>query len=286
MSETATNLQKYISMMLKIQAELNAKTNGEMYLSKEHRTSNGRLIYYPICLKMEAAELLDSIQWKHWKTDDKPYDFNNLKIEIIDLLHFALSLHIEHYYRSQRDLIELESVSVKETTEKLLKHISKDEEYADIMFNYISTNVESEMENICKNLLNRNMEPYIGFMHYIDSLMSFQFAPNVVCIRKLYETIFILYALVKIIEQPLIQTISIDVLIKEIFDLYKAKVALNKLRQDKGYNKGTYNKQWLLDGKEVEDNEWMINFITKNKVVTDSDFYNILRKEYERQFSL
>ena len=42
----------------------------------------------------EFAELLNSGSWKWWKHSDTPVDTWNLKIEAIDILHFALSIYI------------------------------------------------------------------------------------------------------------------------------------------------------------------------------------------------
>lgn len=45
-------------------------------------------------ISCETTELLDSIPWKHWKKSHKNIDLNNVRIEIVDLLHFVLELAI------------------------------------------------------------------------------------------------------------------------------------------------------------------------------------------------
>jgi hypothetical protein len=45
------------------------------------------------CVYMEAAELLDWLPWKHWKNyKDFVYNIDEIRFEIIDMLHFAISL--------------------------------------------------------------------------------------------------------------------------------------------------------------------------------------------------
>lgn len=43
------------------------------------------------CIIVEACELTDATNWKHWK-NKRDIDWNNVKEEIIDLWHFLISL--------------------------------------------------------------------------------------------------------------------------------------------------------------------------------------------------
>lgn len=45
---------------------------------------------YNLAIKQEAAELTDSTNWKWWRTKVDKFDSQNLKVEIIDVLHFWL----------------------------------------------------------------------------------------------------------------------------------------------------------------------------------------------------
>jgi len=54
----------------------------------------------------EFGELLNSANFKWWKHSDAPADIWNLKIEAIDILHFALSVYIcENTINSSADLV-------------------------------------------------------------------------------------------------------------------------------------------------------------------------------------
>jgi dUTP pyrophosphatase len=46
---------------------------------------------WALAVTLECAELIDSYPWKWWKGTKSPADFDNIKIELVDILHFALS---------------------------------------------------------------------------------------------------------------------------------------------------------------------------------------------------
>ncbi|MBU1449306.1 dUTP diphosphatase [Patescibacteria group bacterium] len=47
---------------------------------------------YVLALDVELAEFLSEINWKPWKKEQKELDFDKLKEELIDILHFFLIL--------------------------------------------------------------------------------------------------------------------------------------------------------------------------------------------------
>lgn len=48
---------------------------------------------FMICLQVELTELIDQLNWKHWKQyGDKQPNIPEVQYEIIDILHFYLSL--------------------------------------------------------------------------------------------------------------------------------------------------------------------------------------------------
>lgn len=49
------------------------------------------LLNYSRALQQEAAELVDCTPWKWWKKQQQ-FDFENAKVEVIDLFHFVISL--------------------------------------------------------------------------------------------------------------------------------------------------------------------------------------------------
>lgn len=48
------------------------------------------LLNYARAIQQEAAELTDSVPWKWWARYQKA-DFENAKVEVVDLMHFVVS---------------------------------------------------------------------------------------------------------------------------------------------------------------------------------------------------
>lgn len=87
-----TNSQ-IIQNMLILQQRLNDETNGIGW--EGGYTREGKLIAWRRCIYMECAELIDSFAWKHWKNIAAPTNWDNVRIEIVDIWHFILSLILE-----------------------------------------------------------------------------------------------------------------------------------------------------------------------------------------------
>ncbi|CAA6807294.1 MAG: Dimeric dUTPase (EC [uncultured Sulfurovum sp.] len=84
-----------ILQMLELQQELNDKTNGKNW--EIGITKNGKKIDWRRCIYLEAAELVESYPWKHWKNIDASPDYENIKIEIVDIWHFVMSEALRLY---------------------------------------------------------------------------------------------------------------------------------------------------------------------------------------------
>lgn len=81
--------------MLKLQQELNDNTNGFGW--EDGVTKNGKRIDWRRCIYLEIAELIDSYPWKHWKNIDASPDYENIKIELVDIWHFIMSETLRIY---------------------------------------------------------------------------------------------------------------------------------------------------------------------------------------------
>jgi dimeric dUTPase (all-alpha-NTP-PPase superfamily) len=84
-----------ILKMLELQQQLNNATNGENW--EEGITKNGKKIDWRRCIYLETAELIESYPWKHWKNIDAQPDYENIKIEIVDIWHFVMSEALRLY---------------------------------------------------------------------------------------------------------------------------------------------------------------------------------------------
>ena len=84
-----------ILQMLELQQELNDATNGKYW--ENGVTKNGKKIDWRRCIYLEAAELVESYPWKHWKNIDATPDYDNIKIELVDIWHFIMSEALRLY---------------------------------------------------------------------------------------------------------------------------------------------------------------------------------------------
>ena len=84
-----------ISEMLTLQQQLNDTTNGKGW--EYGKTKNDKLIDWKRCIYLECAELIESYPWKHWKNIDAQPDYDNIKIEAVDIWHFIMSQGLEDY---------------------------------------------------------------------------------------------------------------------------------------------------------------------------------------------
>ena len=85
--------------MFNLQNKLNIATCGEDW--KSGKTEEGNEISWNMCIYMEAVEAIDSFQWKHWKDINAEPDWENLKVELVDIWHFLMS-----------EIMRLDTVSV------------------------------------------------------------------------------------------------------------------------------------------------------------------------------
>ncbi len=84
-----------ILQMLELQQQLNDATNGEGW--EKGVTKNGKQIDWRRCSYLECAELIDSYPWKHWKDIAATPDYENIKIEAVDIWHFIMSQGLQEY---------------------------------------------------------------------------------------------------------------------------------------------------------------------------------------------
>ena len=84
-----------ILQMLHLQQSLNDSTNGLGW--ENGKTKNGKIIDWKRCIYLECAELIESYPWKHWKNIDAKADYENIKIETVDIWHFIMSQALEAY---------------------------------------------------------------------------------------------------------------------------------------------------------------------------------------------
>ena len=93
-----------ILAMLNLQQQLNDTTNGKDW--EDGFTKNNKPINWNRCTYLECAELIESYPWKHWKDINAQPDYDNIKIEVVDIWHFIMSQALKEYKRKNIGSIE------------------------------------------------------------------------------------------------------------------------------------------------------------------------------------
>lgn len=57
-----------------------------------------------LAVTMESTELIDSYPWKWWKNVNAQPDFNNVRVELVDILHFTLSGTMQTQGEEKREI--------------------------------------------------------------------------------------------------------------------------------------------------------------------------------------
>ena len=87
------------------QIELNRRINPALYEEiSDPEVRRKWFLNFELALRQESAEAVDSLNWKWWKKDEE--DWGNIKVELVDMLHFWVSMCTIAGLSSQ-DVIEL-----------------------------------------------------------------------------------------------------------------------------------------------------------------------------------
>ncbi len=186
---------------------------------------------------IECAELVDSLPWKWWKKQKS--DMENVQIEVVDIWHFILSYLLLEYKT-------IDKVITSKSVQNLKKGIK--EEFTEININgaYINHYLgETDTNRKIIFLAERVAEAFLK--------------------QNLDEGMFFFGLLIR-------NTISFD----QMYLLYIGKNILNHIRQEKGYNSGTYKKK--ING--IEDNKYLFRIVKSIK--TKEELEDKIRKEFEK----
>jgi len=96
--ETENTETDILKEMWEMQASLNRytlKNNGFEYsyddIPKNRKLMEQWVKNYTLAMRQECSELYDSTNWKWWRTKVDLFDEQNVKVELIDILHFWMS---------------------------------------------------------------------------------------------------------------------------------------------------------------------------------------------------
>ena len=209
------NRRLSVKQLLELQDELNeiVKPGWASVLSENH--------FITALLDEYGCEVLGSgIDWKHWKyTDPSNFDFDNVKIEIIDCVFFYAALMILFFNDSEYDPMSA-----------LCKEGSK---YDQFDFFYVGTDKGGNKSGI-GILCGQNS---LNHANYVDLL------------RYLIKDFKDIYFHIEILDR-LVSCIGLSS--EEFSAYYISKWVLNVIRATGGYQDGSYVK---IDIDGVEDND-------------------------------
>jgi len=150
--------------MLKLQQQLNDNTNGIGW--EEGRTKQGKIIDWKRCIYLEAAELIESYPWKHWKNIDAKVDSENVKIELVDIWHFVMS-EMLRVNKIEGNNLTIEELANRANKILLSIEIKKEEDYY--------KQIEA-IENFVKMLFcNFDLDSFIKSYFELNSLLDLSF---------------------------------------------------------------------------------------------------------------
>lgn len=188
--------------MFVLQQKLNDDTNGEGWENGYNK--HGRIINWKRCIYMECAELIDSFSWKHWKNINADPNWENIKVEIVDIWHFVMSLALESYKNNKTGTI-------------------------DDLVNYVMD--DKSFKLFCKEPYNTENAETMEIINQIEHIVHATTAVG----SDIFE---------KIIDDYFIVALNCGMNLESLYRYYLAKNILNGFRQDNGYKEGSYIKNW------------------------------------------
>ena len=194
-----------IKTLLFMQDELNAATCGNDWKTNNICTSSNREVVFPLAAYLETSELIDSLNWKHWKDINSDDDLNNLMIEFVDIYHFQMSMML--ITGNSEELIKsLHSINVNNIPSKN-ELISSAVNYSCVLSKVV--NGEIDIYNINDPIVEFSIDISSKFVELMSNVLGYCDAD--------YE---------------------------DVVKIYTYKNALNLFRLKNGYKEGTYIKNW------------------------------------------
>ena len=80
-----------LDQIFKLQRELNDRIGLPLFSAMNEDIRIGWVLRFSRAMGQELAELVDSTPWKWWAKYQK-FDIDNARIEVVDMLHFLVSL--------------------------------------------------------------------------------------------------------------------------------------------------------------------------------------------------
>ena len=253
---------KIISDIINMMFVHNAKTNG-VDSFKALTTREGKAIDYGLCLNLENGEMMESTPYAHWKNLNAGMDDANIKIELIDMVHFVTSIMNIQTMQFTKAYGDLTSSRHAE----LVLSAFLDIDVCDTVLDNLDDNASSS--NVVLNKHHALRSLYIDISKYSIDIMStgdYRRRDILVNTARILAKIFYTYSTLY------------DMDMQDVKNLYVGKNVLNGFRLDHGYKNGQYKKIW----NGAEDNVAMTEIIDvkKGKECTKEEIYALLEEVY------
>ena len=269
MSETQKELitKEQVTEIVELQITLNNNTCGIGW-EETRTTDKGRKLDFMLAFILEVSEAIESTPWKWWKSIDVKPDYNNIKIELVDALHFLISdmllvvdkekvIEILHTSLNLPSPDYGDEITIKDALKVTLMYANADQNY---MF------------------LQRNVD-VMKVQQYLTSGITSEYNEEEASLRESLLRVFndMVMAKSNIISGFMDALNLIPGFTKsDLYRLYIGKNVLNQFRQDNGYKENTYIKTWNGD----EDNVAMYEMMAKHENINSTVLYELLTVIY------
>lgn len=235
--------------MFKLQARANSVMSDDWTVS-----TNNEIPYYRAAY-VELVEFLDHMRWKWWKKEAP--DFAQARMELIDVLHFALSDNLRTFMGPGKS--DLEECANEAATFALLPVIDLDPTKPN---EYKESPVYFRADAVTGNQVEKEVRlDDVALFTLLESVITSTLVTKTVSIRQLSALFYVMR-----MTGP------------DIYNQYVAKNTLNLFRNANGQRTNDYVKVWA--GRE--DNEYVTDYMSSlNGEPVDGDsLVKFLAKTY------
>lgn len=298
LTETKNKFRNILRDILDSQMKLNNRTNGKDWLLGF--TDKEKPIFWLLCLKQELSEAIDCFNWKHWKYDNKEFEFNKFIMEIMDVIHFGVSqIQFTMYWtiitaaKEQYELLSAENSVAPAELDELYNKYGFLKAFED-KFKKFEKLTGDEVQQLTNDIIlfyfdSIDTDGVIATLNSNTEKLNASFTYNGVVNKEAVLVEQLSHMLIYYTDEQafIVRLLTLLGTIKEHYEFdetnihkyYIVKNVLNIFRQDHGFNNGSYVKDW--DG-ELEDNDVAVklfNNIAAEEFSIDK-FYAELEKFY------
>lgn len=225
-------LQDTMSLMIGAQVELDRRIGVDHIQEAKTGKTVERLSGLVRACRHECTELEDSTQWKWWRPKTaQEFDKQNIRVEIIDLVHFSLSMALA----IGCDFNELQKYALKEAAlNKIQSNTILGIMICDVknyLVKILGGNFEYAHEDLQQDLLQQIVEKVHRRLSSVTE--HTRFSTN--NLKHKFDREAVLSDIYRILNYVVAMGVVIGMSEEDIFKTYLMKMDVNHKRQDSGY---------------------------------------------------